>query len=290
VPIACGMHGTPASRVNLLTVDECTAPQNACLADHACTVLVMSMTQLIVSAALGFVIAQSALYGIRYSLAWLQREEVRTRIRAMTPSPGHAFVAGFIRYAAPIGASAALITLGVWAVGDYLAARAARTAALASAGDPGTASGVSPAQGAPDESTGAAATGNSEPATAVQPESVDPYADPDYKVHRRARHPGTAVSLKETLLQRSEAKARAELLREMHQHASRSQYDCEAADRAGRYVKAGLDVWGFTAWQLKYFPMEAYKGATLVACKDIPNVVDPTQLNLQSTVAQDSHP
>jgi hypothetical protein len=29
----------------------------------------MSMTQLIVSAALGFVIAQSALYGIRYS-AW----------------------------------------------------------------------------------------------------------------------------------------------------------------------------------------------------------------------------
>ena len=145
VPIACGMHGTPASRVNLLTVDECTAPQNACLADHACTVLVMSMTQLIVSAALGFVIAQSALYGIRYSLAWLRREEVRTRIRAMTPSPGHAFVAGFIRYAAPIGASAALITLGVWAIGDYLAARAARNAALASAVDPVTASVMSPA-------------------------------------------------------------------------------------------------------------------------------------------------
>jgi hypothetical protein len=35
----------------------------------------MSMIQLIVSAALGFVIAQSALYGIRYSFAWLRREE-----------------------------------------------------------------------------------------------------------------------------------------------------------------------------------------------------------------------
>jgi len=76
----------------------------------------------------------------------------------------------------------------------------------------------------------------------------------------------------------------------MKQHASRSQYDCEAADRAGRYLKAGLDVWGFGAWQLKYFPTEGYKGATLIACKDIPNVVDPSQLDLQSTVAQDGHP
>jgi hypothetical protein len=250
----------------------------------------MSMTQLIISAALGFVIAQSTLYGLRYSFAWLQREEVRARIRAMTPSPGHAFVAGFIRYAAPIGASAAVVTLGVWAVGDYLTAKAARTAALASAVDTAAAAGVSPAQGSPDEGSGAAATGNSEPATAVQPENGDAYADPDYKVHRRAHRPGSALTLKETLLQRSEAKARAELLRDMHQHASRSQYDCEAADRAGRYIKAGLDVWGFTAWQLKYFPMEGYRGATLAACKDIPNVVDPTQLDLQSTVAQDSHP
>jgi len=252
----------------------------------------MSMTQLIISAALGFVIAQSTLYGLRYSFAWLQREDVRTRIRAMAPSPGHAFFAGFIRYAAPIGASAALITLGVWAVGDYLTAKAARSAALASTVDSATASGVPPTQGSREEgSAGAAATGNSEPATAVQPETADPYADPDYKVHRRAHRSGSALSLKETLLQRSEAKARTDLLREMHQHASRSQYDCEAADRAGRYIKAGLDVWGFTAWQLKYFPMEAYKGATLAGCKDIPNVVDPTQLDLQSTVAQDAtHP
>jgi hypothetical protein len=284
------MHGTPAGRVNLLTDGQRTAPQNACLADHARTVLVMSMTQLILATALGFIVAQSALYGLRHSFGWLQREDVRTRIRAMTPSPGQVIVAGFIRYAAPIGASAALITLGVWALGDHLAARAARSAALANALDPATAAGVPQTQGSPDEGAGGTSAGNSEAATAVQPENVDPYADPDYKVHRRLHRPGSALSLKETLVQRSEAKARAELQREMHQHASRSQYDCEAADRAGRYLKAGLDVWGFAAWQLKYFPMEGYKGATLAQCEDIPNVVDPTQLDLQSTVAQEGHP
>jgi hypothetical protein len=47
-------------------------------------------------------------------------------------------------------------------------------------------------------------------------------------------------------------------------------------------------VWGFAAWQLKYFPVEGYKGATLAACKDIPNVVEPTQLDLQSTLAQEA--
>ena len=250
----------------------------------------MSMTQLIIGTALGFIVAQSALYSLRHSFGWLQREDVRTRIRAMTPSPGHAIGAGFIRYAAPIGASAALITLAVWAVGDHLAAKAARSAALANALDPATAAGVAPVQGSSDEGAGGNAAGNSELATAVQPESVDPFADPEYKVHRRQHRTGSALSLKETLLQRAEAKARAELLQEMHQHANRSQYDCEAADRAGRYLKAGLDVWGFGAWQLKYFPVVGYKGATLIACKDIPNVVDPSQLNLQSTVAQDGHP
>jgi hypothetical protein len=168
----------------------------------------------------------------------------------------------------------------VWAVGDYLAAKAAPSAALASPGMP-------PA-GSADERANGTPAANTEPATAVQPEFVDPYADPDYKVHRRAHRPGSARSLRETLLQRSEAKARVELLRDMQLHASRSQYDCEAAERAGRYLKAGLDVWGFGAWQLKYFPVEGYKGATLAGCKDIPNVVDPTQLDLQSTVAQEA--
>jgi hypothetical protein len=247
----------------------------------------MSMTQLIIGTALGFVVAQSALYSLRYSFGWLQREEVRTRIRAMTPSPGHAFVAGFIRYAAPIGASVALITLGVWAVSDYLAAKAARSAALTGALDPATAAALPP--GSSDElPASSTAPATTEPAIAVQPENAEPYADPDYKVRRAVHRSGSASSLKETLLQRSEAKARAELMRDMRQHASRSQYDCEAADRAGRYLKAGLDVWGFAAWQLKYFPVAGYKGATLAECRDIPNVVDPTPLDLQSTVAQDA--
>jgi hypothetical protein len=250
----------------------------------------MSMAQLIIGTALGFIVAQSGLYGVRLSLGWLQRGDVGTRIRALTPSPGHAIVAGFIRYAAPIGASAALITLAVWAVGDYLAAKAAHSAALASALDPATATGAASPQGSPEEGAASAAAASEPATTAVQPESLDPYADPDYKVHRRARRPGGALSLKETLLLRSEAKARAELLRDMHQQASRSQYDCEAADHAHRYLKAGLDVWGFGAWQLKYFPVEGYKGATLAACTDIPNVVDPSQLDLQSTVAQESRP
>ena len=249
----------------------------------------MGMTQLIIGTALGFIVAQSALYGIRHSLGWLQREAVGTRIHALTPSPGHALVAGFIRYAAPIGAAAALMTLGVWAVGDYLAAKAARSATVASALD-AAGSGLPRPQGSTEE--GAASTGgpNAGPATAVQPDTADPYADPDYKVHRRAHRPGSAPTLKEALLQRSEAKARTELLRDMQQHASRSQYDCEAAKRAGRYLKAGLDVWGFAVWQLKYFPMEGYKGATLAACKDIPNVLEPSDINLQSTLAQEAHP
>jgi hypothetical protein len=248
----------------------------------------MSMTQLIIGTALGFVFAQSALYGLRYSFGWMQREEVRTRIRAMTPATGHVFVAAFIRYAAPIGASAALITLGVWAVGDYLAAKGGHSAALTGTLDPATAA-TAPPQSPSDEAASSIPVGNTEPpAAAVQAENVDPYADPDYKVHRRAHRPGSALTLKETLLQRSEAKARMELMRDMQLHASRSQYDCEAADRAGRYLKSGLDVWGFGAWQLKYFPVAGYKGASLAGCKDIPNVADPSQLDLQSTVAQDA--
>jgi hypothetical protein len=171
-----------------------------------------------------------------------------------------------------------------------MAAKAARSAALTNTLDP-AASASDAAQSSPaDEAGTTAAHTAAEPATAIQPDGIDPYADPDYKVHRRAHRAGTPVTLKETLLQRSEAKARAELLRDMREHASRSQYDCEAADHAARYLKAGLDVWGFAAWQLKYFPTEGYKGAMLLTCKDIPNVIDPSQLDLQSTVAQDGHP
>lgn len=248
----------------------------------------MGMTQIVVGAALGCIAAQCGLYGIRRLLGWLQREEVGARIRAMTPPSGHALIGAFIRYAAPVGASVAIITLGVWAVGDYLTARAAaRSAALASASDSPPAVPVAHAvpSSEPAHSVPVAAVVDP-PVATLAVSKADPYADPEYKVQRPPHHAGTALSLKETLVRRSETKARNELLREIQQHLARSQYDCEAADRANRYLKADLDVWGFAHWQAKYFPMEGYKGATLAQCKTIKNVVDPGVLDLQSTVAQ----
>ena len=248
----------------------------------------MSMTQLVIGAALGFMVAQGALLGIRQLVGWVHREDFGARIRALTPVPGPAMLGGFVKYAAPLGASAALITLGVWAVTDYLQAKSIHSDATASAVD----SQPAPEAQAPDSAEGAkpAPEPPAVPVAVAAIESADPYADPDFKVHRRLRRAGSPASLKETLLERSEAKARDELLLETQQHANRSQYDCEAASRADKYLKAGLDVWGFAAWQAKHFPAIAYKGATLQECKDIKDVVeDASRLDLQSTVAQRNH-
>ena len=250
----------------------------------------MSMAQLVIATALGFVVAQGVLYSARQFAGWLQRDEVRSRIHALAPSPGRVIVAGFVRYAAPIGAGAALITLGVWAPSDYLAAKSARTAALAAALDSPAPVSASPLPPAPEETASTAALApNADPAAAATLSEADPYADPDFRVRRHSRHSANPT-LKESILQRAEARARADLLTETQQHLNRSQYDCEAADRADKYLKAGLDVWGFAAWQLKHYPVDSYKGASLVQCKDIKNVVDPGRLDLQSTVAQDNRP
>ena len=101
---------------------------------------------------------------------------------------------------------------------------------------------------------------------------------------------GRQLTLKETLVQRAEAKARAELLAEVQQHRSRSQYDCEAADRAARYLKAGLDVWGFSAWQVKHFPVDGYDGAALPECQQIKALLDPSRFDLHDAVAQGNGP
>jgi len=111
---------------------------------------------------------------------------------------------------------------------------------------------------------------------------------------RSAVYLGSGVAMRQSAHhkhQRSEAKAANELLKDVRQHVQRSQYDCEAADRASRYLKAGLDVWGFDAWQAKYFPVSSYRGATLPACMDIKTVVDSSDagLDLRSTVAQGTH-
>jgi hypothetical protein len=251
----------------------------------------MSMTQLIIASALGFIAAQGGLYGVKSFAGWLQRDGVRARIGGIIPSSAHGFIGGFIRYAAPVGASVALVTLGAWAVGDYLSARAARSA-LASGGLDAAAAAAVADGASPVDDTGAAAPAPATEASAASApaSTVDPYADEDYKVRHKKRHAGATANLEETLLQRSETKARTELLRDIQQHVARSQYDCEAAGRAEHYLKAGLDVWGFASWQAKYFPTDSYQGATQPQCHDIKNVIDPAALNLQSTVAQQKHP
>jgi hypothetical protein len=250
----------------------------------------MSMIQLVIGAALGFFVAQGVLYSFKRLIGWLQRSDARKRILKLPASLGPSFIVGFTKYATLVGASAAVITLGVWAVGDHLAAKSARSAATADVLGPSTAVPVSDSHGSPDEIAGLAPAPKVNRSTAAPVDNVDPYTDSDFKVQRHSHRAGTALSLKETLLQRSEAKARADLLRETQQHLNRSQYDCEAADRASKYLEAGLDVWGFAMWQIRYFPVDSYQGATLPQCKDIKNVVDPSLMHLQSTVAQENQP
>jgi hypothetical protein len=288
-----------------------TDPQNAYLAQDACagTVLLMSMVQLVLCSALGVIIAQGALYAGRHVVGWIRGGDIGKPIRKLIPTrnfraaaaqpPGRGYsiafrtviLGGFIKYAAPAGAAAIIITLGVWAVGDNLAARSARTAAAATVFDSAAALPVAnvhaSAEGARDSS---AVASRAEPPTAAPAHGVDPYADPEFKVHRLPHPAGTPVSLTEKLVQRAEAKARNELLRQTLRDVNRSQYDCEAAERASKYLKAGLDVWGFATWQLKYFPMDGYRGATLEQCREIQTVVDPSALDLKSTVAQRNHP
>ena len=250
----------------------------------------MSMAQVVIGAALGFIIAEGVLYGIRHLIVWVRRDDTRRRLRTLTSSRESAFIAGFTRYGALVGASAAIITLGAWAVGDYLAAKSARSAAMANTFDPGAPAAPAASPHPADDGGGVEPVADVDSNPPAASASADPYADPDFKVEHHSHHSGSAASLKETLLERSEAKARAELLRETKQHQHRSQYDCEAAGRADRYLKAGLDVWGFAAWQFKYFPANGYKGATLAECKDIKEVVDPSSVDLKSTVAQVNHP
>jgi len=202
----------------------------------ASTLSAMSMTQLIIGTALGFFVAQGVLYGISILSAGFSAATRASGLSA-DPSLGSAFISAFIKYAAPVGAGAAVITLCVWAVGDNLARgpRAARRRPTSS-----KRSTLVPASGLACSSDELARPVSTSRSTALATESVDPYADSDFKVQRRSHRPGSALSLKETLLQRSEAKACAELLRQTQQHLSRSQYDCEVADRAGKYLKPGL--------------------------------------------------
>ncbi len=250
--------------------------------------VLMSMTKLVVGTALGFLLAQGLLYVLGRLAGPLRQGELLARVRTLRATPEPTVLGALIKFAAPLGIGAALITLGVWAVNDYLAAKSARNAEAhlfdSSAPAPDPEQSAAPLQSvslkppppreAVDETAGTA---------------PDPYADPEFKVQRKAHRAGAAPNLKEKLVQQSEARARNALLQELRQHLNRSQYDCEAADHAGKYLKAGLDVWGFTTWQVKYFPLETYRGASLERCRTIKNVV-ASSLDLQSAVAQQNPP
>ena len=250
----------------------------------------MSMTKLIIGTALGFLIAQGLLYALRRLIDWLGQGDLLAQARTMRANTESTVLGGLIRYAAPLGIGAALITLGVWAVSDYLAAKSARNAE-ASLFD-SSAPTPDPEQ-AERRIRSASLTPAAPPAPEAEEETVgaaaDPYGDPEFRVQRRLHRAGARPTLKETLVQQSEARAREALLRELKQHVGRSQYDCEAAERAGKYLKAGLDVWGFATWQVKYFPVDSYRGATLERCRGIKNVV-ASSVDLQSAVAQQNQP
>jgi len=249
----------------------------------------MSMTQLVIGTTLGFFAGQGLLYCLRHLYRWVLEHAPRWRIRPLTRVPAGVLVSGFVRYAPPLAVVAGLVTLGAWAVKDHFAAgRAGSHAPAVEALDPAGSGGAVADPHAAADDVAALNPPSDAPGATVSAAPLDPYSDPDFRAPPRPHHVHGAPSLKDTLLQREEAKARADLLRETQQQSARSQYDCEAALRAGKYLQAGLDVWGFAAWQLKYFPIDSYKGSTLPQCRDIKNVVDPTRLNLQSAVAQHS--
>jgi hypothetical protein len=234
------------------------------------------MTQVIFAAALGSILGQGVLYTMGHLVGRIPRDQLGGRIRKLVPWEGSTLIAGFIKYSGILGVSVALIILGVWAVEDYLAARSARSVARASLVFPSTAQPTSSPHDPTDNLTGPPPASETDSSTEVPADSIDPYSDAEFKVQRRPHRAGAPLSLKESLLQRSEARARDDLLRQIRQHVQRSQYDCEAVERASKYLEADLDVWGFAAWQVKYFPMDSYKGATLPQCKDIESLVDPS--------------
>lgn len=245
----------------------------------------MSMIQLIIGAALGVIVAEVLLSGLRHAATWLQGPLAREWLAEAIPAQRFAALGGFGRYAALVLGIAAVITLTLWGTVNYLATRSERKEALAAALDPAVTSAAHSAEAGaaaddvPDRTTRVSDAGAAQGA-------ADPYVDADFKVQRPTHRAGSTLSLKDTLVQRAESKARSELVRETTQHAQRSQYDCEVAEHVDKYLKADLDVWGFGAWQAKYFPMERYTGATLPQCKDIPDVIDPAHINIQATVAQ----
>lgn len=240
------------------------------------------MTELVIGAALGFIVGECALVGLKHVARFLQRDQRSIRLRNLFAWQGSGLVGRLARHASVFAAGAGVFALAAWSVTNYLAARDAQRAVNTASARTVTARPLS----ADDDLSEVAYEGPS----AVQVADPDPYSDPEFKTPHQPHQAGTSRRLTEILLQRSETRARADLLKETQERAQRSQYDCEAAARAARYLKSGLDVWGFAAWQKKYFPLDTYKGATLVQCKTIEKRIDSADGDPNQTVAAEDAP
>jgi hypothetical protein len=247
------------------------------------------MTELVIGAALGFILGECALLGLKRVARSLQRDGLTIRLRNLPALQRSTIIGRVLRNAAVFAAGAGVFALAAWSVSNYLAARDAQRAANTASSNPVAAAPSFPTEAGAVKYQGAGSAHAPVAPLAAQVADTDPYADPDFKSPRQPHHSGTPRRLTEVLLQRSETKARADLLKETQEHAQRSQYDCEAAAHAAQYLKSGLDVWGFAAWQRKYFPLDGYQGATLAQCKIIENRVDGSDADSSETVVAEGH-
>jgi hypothetical protein len=154
----------------------------------------MSMIQVVIGAAFGFLVAQGLLYSLRWLVSRLRWEDLIARARAVRSASTPTVVSALIKYAAPIGVSAALITLGVWALSDYLAAKSARNAE-ANLFDPSAPPPI-PDQAAPPVIHSAALPLEAPPEVTADAATAtpDPYRDPAFKVQRKPRRAGAACA------------------------------------------------------------------------------------------------
>ncbi len=250
------------------------------------------MLQIVLGSTAGFLLAEALLQSTKLVFVSARRDAMRARLRTLFSLRESGLVDGFVKYAGGVALLAALMVLGGWGLADYLEAKSSASVAKNTEAPPSPADPLpTPANAADKSALSDTAPGGqavlAEDAATGDAAISDPYSDSEFAVHRRARR--GAASLKEAFLQRSEEKARSDLLKQTQDREQRSQYDCEVAAHASRYLKAGLDVWGFSTWQAKYFPLEGYKGASLPECRGIKDVIDSKRINVKSAVANRSN-
>jgi len=101
---------------------------------------------------------------------------------------GTELIGGFIKYAGVIGAIGALITLGVWGVGDYLAAKSVHRAMSANTSDAAVAASLPDPHGFPNAGTPIASQPVANSRHAVRVDNVAHTPTRPSKVQRRPQH------------------------------------------------------------------------------------------------------